>query len=336
MGATGLSIGSRMDVDNDGIIAMARRADELGYDSLWVGESWGRDVFTVLTMMACHTGRIRLGTGIVTVFSRTPALVAQSIASLDVASNGRAVLGLGTSGRIVIEEWHGVKYDRPVERTREYIDIVRMALAGQRVDYQGSLFQLSRFRLTFSPVQERIPIYVASLGPRNLALTGELADGWLPIWVHVDHLPKLKDQVASGALRAGRDIKDVTVAPGVMCYTTKSPGERAEAQRLLRAHMAYYMGGMGTYYRDLFKRYGYVEESQRIGEAWARNEREKAASLISDDMLDKITIYGDDEECREKLEKYRSKGADMPIISFPHGCSPDAILHTLEALAPGG
>ena len=172
MGATGLSIGSRMDVDNDGIIALARRADELGYDSLWVGESWGRDVFTVLTMMACHTGRIRLGTGIVTVFSRTPALVAQSIASLDVASQGRAVLGLGTSGRIVIEEWHGVKYDRPVERTREYIDIVRMALAGQRVDYQGSLFQLSRFRLTFSPVQERIPIYVASLGPRNLALTG--------------------------------------------------------------------------------------------------------------------------------------------------------------------
>ena len=334
MEVTGLSIGSRRDIDNDEIIALARRADELGYDTMWAGEAWGRDAFTVLTMIACHTSRIRVGTGIATVFSRTPALMAQSIVSLDIVSKGRAVLGLGTSGRIVIEGWHGLKYERPLERTREYIDIIRMALAGERVNYQGRLFQLSRFRLLLPPVQERIPIFVASLSPRNLALTGELADGWLPIWVHLDHLPDIKMQVEAGASKAGRSINDITVAPQILSYVTRGADEEAEAQRLLRAHMAYYIGGMGTYYQKLFERYGYTEESQHVREAWARNEREKAASLISDDMLDKITIYGDAEECREKLKRYRAKGADMPVIGFPHGCSWDAILHTLEALAP--
>ena len=335
MEATGLNIGSRRDTGNDEIIAIASRADELGYDTVWTGESWGRDVFTVLTMIACHTSKIRVGTGIATVFSRTPALLAQSIASLDIVSKGRAVLGLGTSGRTVIEEWHGLKYQRPLERTREYIDIIRMALAGQRVDYQGRFFRLSRFRMPFSPIQERIPIFVASLGPRNLALTGELADGWLPTWVHVDHLSRMSVQVEEGAARAGRDMREITVAPQVLSYVATSAGERAEALGLLRAHMAYYIGGMGTYYFKLFQRYGYLEETQRIKKAWARNERDEAASLISDEMLDRTTIYGDAGDCREKMERYRSKGADMPVIAFPHGCSTRAALRTLEVLAPG-
>ena len=331
--AVGLSIGSRW-TDMDQILAVARRADELGYDTVWIGEAWGMDAFTVLTAIACHTSRIRLGTGIATVFSRTPALLAQSIASLDVVSKGRAVLGLGTSGRAVIEGWHGLRYARPVERTREYINIIRMALAGQRVNHRGPLFQLAGFRLLFPPVQERIPIFVASLGPKNLALTGELADGWLPIWVHVDHLPGMKKQVEEGAAKAGRSINDVSVAPQVLAYVTRNADERAEARRLLSAHMAYYLGGMGPHYQELFRRYGYVEESQRVREAWAKSDREKAASLISDDMLDNIALYGDAEECREKLERFRERGADMPVISMPHNCPQDAIMHTLDALAP--
>ena len=334
MELTGLSIGSRRNTDDAEVIAVASRADELGYDTLWAGEAWGRDAFTVLTMIACHTSKIRVGTGIVTVFSRTPALLAQSIASLDIVSKGRAILGLGTSGRTVIEEWHGLRYERPLERTREYIEIIRMALAGERVNHPGSTSQLGNFRLSCSPMQQRIPIFVASLGPKNLALTGELGDGWLPIWTHVNHLPRMRKQVEQGAVNAGRDIKKVTVAPLVLSLVTRNAEERGEARRLLRAHMAYYVGGMGPYYQQLFKRYGYGEEARRIGEAWASNERGKAASLISDDMLDKITIYGDAEECREKLETYRAKGADMPVLGFPHNCTLDAILHTLEALAP--
>ena len=333
MERTGVSIGSRWDSDDE-IIAVARRAEELGYDTLWAGEAWGRDAFTVLTMIACHTHKIRLGTGIATVYSRTPALLAQSIASLDTVSKGRAVLGLGTSGRAVIEGWHGIKYHRPLDRTREYINIIRMALAGQRVNYQGRTFGLNGFRMLNSPVQGRVPIYIASLGPKNLALTGELADGWLPIWVHFDHLPDMRGRVAEGATAAGRGIEDVTVAPQVLAYVTERSSERAEAQRLLRSHMAYYIGGMGTYHYELFKRYGYVEESQRIREAWGTSRRDLAASLVSDSMLDNITLYGGLEECQEKLGRYRTKGADMPVIGFPHGCSQDGILRTLEALAP--
>ena len=177
-----LTFSSRDNNDDDDLIAVAQAADRLGYESFWTGESWGRDAFTVLTMLACHTARIGLGTGIVTVYSRTPGLVAQSIASLDRISNGRAVLGLGSSGRIVIEDWHGVKFDHPVGRTAEYIDIIRLALSGERVNYEGRFYSLKRFRMGVLPVQERVPIYVASLGRRNLELTGREADGWLPIW----------------------------------------------------------------------------------------------------------------------------------------------------------
>jgi F420-dependent oxidoreductase-like protein len=333
---TGLSIGGGRSTNDDEIIAVTRRADELGYDTVWTGEAWGRDVFTVLTMIACHTGRLRLGTGIATVFSRTPSMIAQSIASLDVISKGRAVLGLGTSGRLVVEGWHGLKYERPLERTREYIEIIRMALAGQRVNYQGRNFQLSRFRLQISPVQERIPIFVASLGQRNMALTGEMADGWLPTWVHVDHLPGMKAQLEEGAAKAGRNTGDLTAAPQILSYVTRNADDKVEARRLLSGHMAYYVGGMGTYYNELFQRYGYGEEAQRVREAWALNERERAASMFSDDILDKLTIWGDVEECRDKLERYRANGADMPVIGFPHGCPLDASIRTLEALAPRG
>ena len=311
MELTGVSIGTRRDDDDAEILAIARRADELGYHTLWTAESWGRDAFTILTMIACSTGRIRLGTGIVAIYSRTPTLLAQTVASLDVISRGRAVLGLGTSGRVVVEDWHGQKYERPLERTRDYIEIIRMALAGQRVDYHGRNFRLARFRLAFSPVQEKIPIFVASLGPKNLALTGE-----------------------EGAARAGRSMKDVTVAPQVMCYVSRNSEEREEGRRLLGAHLSYYVGGMGTYYQDLFGRYGYQEEARLIKDAWKRNERERAASLVSDDILDKVAIFGEAEECREKLGRYRAGGADRPVVGFPHGCPLGPVLRTLEALAP--
>ena len=336
MGRTGLTIGTRQDVDDGEIIALATRADELGYDTVWTGEAWGRDVFTVLTMIACHTRNLRVGTGIATVFSRTPALIAQSIASLDIVSRGRAVLGLGASGRRVVEGWHGVSYQRPLERTAEYIRIIRLALSGQRVDFDGRLFQLSRFRLPFTPLRPSIPIFVASLGPRNLALTGEMADGWLPTWVHVDHLAAMKEAVRAGAEAAGRTVDQVSTAPQVLCYVAADADEMDRGRRLLAGHMAYYIGGMGDYYHRLFCRYGYREECDRIREAWQSGDRALAASLVSEDMLEKVAVLGDADECRAKLDAYRAAGADVPVVGFPHGCSSDAALRTLEALAPGG
>ena len=334
MEGLGVAIGSRRDVSTEAIVSLAQLADRLGYASVWVGESWGRDAFTLLTMIACHTSKVHLATGIVPVYSRTPALLAQTVASLDAISNGRAILGLGTSGRLVIEQWHGEKFDRPLQRTREYIEIIRMALAGERVNYEGHFYQVQRFRMATEPVQDRLPIYVASLGPKNLELTGQLADGWLPTWVDVLRLPEMTQQVVQPALAAGRSASDVTVAPQVLALASNTEEENAHARNLARAHMAYYVGGMGTYYNDLFRRYGYVEESARVREAWEAGDRERAAQSITDEMLDNITIIGDRDDCLRKVEKYRQAGADMPVLAFPHGASIEAMERTLEALAP--
>ena len=329
-----LTFSSRDNNDDRDLIAVAQAADRLGYESFWTGESWGRDAFTVLTMLACNTQRIKLGTGIVTVYSRTPGLIAQSIASLDCISEGRAILGLGTSGRIVIEDWHGVKFDHPVSRTREYIEIVRMALAGERVNYDGRFYQLQRFRMGVQPVQERIPIYVASLGQRNLELTGELADGWLPIWTHYAKLPEIKEPLVSALTATGRQPGAMTTAPQILCCASEDNETVGNAFRQARAHMAFYIGGMGQYYYDLFCRYGYQSEGDAVRRAWAEGDRGAAAESISDEMVDSITAIGNPDECRQKMERFRHNGVDMPIVAFPHGTERETMLGTLEALAP--
>ena len=329
-----LTFSSRDNNDDRDLIAVAQAADRLGYESFWTGESWGRDAFTVLTMLACNTQRIKLGTGIVTVYSRTPGLIAQSIASLDCISEGRAILGLGTSGRIVIEDWHGVKFDHPVSRTREYIEIVRMALAGERVNYDGRFYQLQRFRMGVQPVQERIPIYVASLGQRNLELTGELADGWLPIWTHYAKLPEIKEPLVSALTATGRQPRAMTTAPQILCCASEDKETVGNAFRQARAHMAFYIGGMGQYYYDLFCRYGYQSEGDAVRRAWAEGDRGAAAESISDEMVDSITAIGNPDECRQKMERFRDHGVDMPIVAFPHGTERETMLGTLEALAP--
>ncbi len=329
-----LTFSSRDNNDDSDLIAVAQAADRLGYHSFWTGESWGRDAFTVLTMLACHTERIGLGTGIVTVYSRTPGLIAQSIASLDCISGGRAILGLGSSGRIVIEDWHGVKFDYPVSRTREYIEIVRMALAGGRVNYDGRFYQLKRFRMGVAPVQERIPIYIASLGQRNLELTGELADGWLPIWTHSEKLPEIKEPLLAALTAAGRQPGEMTTAPQILSCASDDEETIANAVRQARAHMAFYIGGMGRYYYDLFCRYGYQAAGDAVRRAWAERDRGAAAEAITDEMVDSITAIGTPDECRRKMDRFRANGVDMPLVAFPHGADRDTMLGTLEALAP--
>ena len=316
------------------LMSVAQLADGLGYHTFFAGESWGMDAITVLTAVACHTSKLRVGTAILPVFSRTPALIAQSMASLDLISNGRATLGLGASGRIVIEDWHGLPFRRPLQRTEEYIQIIRQALGGEPVNFDGSIFKLSRFRLGAAPIQSRIPIYLASLGPKNLELTGRLADGWLPIWLHRDKISELKEPIVRAAALAGRDLAEITVAPQIMCYTTGSGQELAEIEGKVRAHMAYYIGGMGTYYYDLFCRSGFQPEAEAVREAWAARERDRAAEAISQPMLDGIAVLGDADTCRQRLDAFRSAGVDMPVITFPQGSSLPGIIRTIEALAP--
>ena len=335
MNEIGLSINSRGETSDEELIAIAKLADGLGYHSFWTAESWGRDAFTILTMIACHTENIRLATGIVNIYSRTPALLAQTISSLDIISNGRAILGLGSSGKVVVEGWHGVPFDSPLARTREYIEIIRKALSGAPVNHPGKFYQMDRFRMISPPIQEHLPIYVASLGPKNLALTGELADGWLPIWANRERISDLKEQLSVGAAKSGRSIDDVTVAPYLMCYTSENPEDLAHGAGLLRAHMAYYIGGMGSYYFDSFSRAGFADEAKSVREAWNSRNRDQAAAAITDRMLESVVVLGNPQQCRDQIAKFRQAGVDMPVVTFPHGATLDTIHRTIKAIAPG-
>jgi coenzyme F420-dependent oxidoreductase len=330
MARIGLTLPRTEDVPRREIVEIVQQAEALGYDSVWVGESWGREGFTWLTQLACHTHNIKLATGITPVYSRSPALIAQTVASLDEISEGRAILGLGTSGPIVIENWHGVPFERPLRRTREYIEIVRLVLSGERVNYKGEIFQLKGFRLPFSPPRPLVPIYVASLGPQNLRLTGELADGWLPIYLEVGHLPRFQQELALGAQKAGRALSAIDVAPYILaCVSADVEAARA----LVRAHLAYYVGGMGTFYANLIANYGFEDAVQRIREAWGQGDRRAAAGHVSDDMVSRLAICGSPPEGRAQLERYRAAGVTLPIVSFAHGASRDMIQQTLAGLA---
>jgi coenzyme F420-dependent oxidoreductase len=326
----GLTLPRTEDLPRKGIVEVVQQAEALGYDSVWVGESWGRDSFTWLTQLACHTSRVKLATGIATVYSRSPALIAQTVASLDEISEGRVILGLGTSGPIVIANWHGLPFERPLRRTREYIEIIRLILSGERVNYQGKIFQLKGFRLPFTPVRPKVPIYVASLGPQNLHLTGELADGWLPIYLDASHLAHFQRDIESGAKRVGRTLDAIDVAPYILSCVSE---DVEAARRLVKSHLAYYIGGMGTFYANLITRYGFADEVNRVREAWGKGDRTSAASHVSDAMVAHMAICGGPRDGRAQLERYRAAGVTLPIVSFAHGASRDMIRQTLEGLA---
>jgi coenzyme F420-dependent oxidoreductase len=330
MARLGLTLPHSEDLPRRGIVEVVQQAEALGYDSVWVGESWGRDGFTWLTQLACHTSHIKLATGITTVYSRSPALIAQTVASLDEISEGRVILGLGTSGPIVIENWHGLPFDRPLRRTREYIEIIRLILSGERVNYRGELFQLKGFRLPFTPLRSQVPIYVAALGPQNLRLTGELADGWLPIYLDASYLQSFQQDLAKGAQKTGRALNDIDVAPYILSCVSE---DVESARALVKAHLAYYIGGMGSFYANLIARYGFADEVNRVRQAWREGDRKSAANQVTDTMVACLAICGSPEEGRAQLKQYHDAGVTLPIISFTHGASRDMIRQTLEGLA---
>ncbi|MBI4234090.1 MAG: LLM class flavin-dependent oxidoreductase [Chloroflexi bacterium] len=317
--------------DRPALVELAQRSEELGYDSIWLGESWGYELFTMLTFVALHTSRIKVAAGIVNIYSRTPAVVAMASGTLDDLSDGRLILGVGTSGAIVVQDWHGVAYEKPLQRTREFIEIVRMALRGDRVNYQGQVFRLQNFRMQFTPRRKGVPIYVAAIGPQNLHLTGELADGCIPILPSKKHGRYFRQELAVGAASRGRDAGEMEIAPYII---TAVSSDRAEARHLARAHAAYYIGGMGAYYNQLVRRYGYQEEAEAIQRAWLLGERERAINLVNDAMLDDLTLAGTPSECREMLEAYEAVGFTLPVLTFAHGSSKEMVASGLEALAP--
>lgn len=309
------------------VIDLARMAERYGYDSIWVPETWGQDAVTTLAAIGMATSRIRLASGVLNVFSRTPALIAQTAATLQELSGGRFLLGLGTSGRGVVEPWHGVAYEKPLLRTRQYVEVIKLALGGAPVEHSSPNWSLTGFRLA-NPPRHPVPIYIAALGPRNCRLTGEIADGWLPIFAPRGSLGELFAEVREGASYAGRDPESIDVA----AYIPAVVGPSAEI--LLRQQVAYYVGGMGDYYLQFVSRAGLAKAAEEIRRLWEAGDRRGAMASVADELLERCTLGTVASDGQSRLEGYRGEGVSLPIVALPRGCGPDEAAETIAAYGP--
>jgi F420-dependent oxidoreductase-like protein len=314
-------------------LALTQRAEALDYDSVWVPEAWGTDAISILGALAARTDRIRLGTAIVNVFSRTPSLLAQTAATLDLISNGRFILGLGTSGHQVIAGWHGVPFDRPLQRMRETIAIVRQILRRERVRYKGDVFTLEQgLKLLAHPLRAEIPIFLATLTPGGLRLTGEVADGWMPTLFSPEHLDVFLPHLEEGARAAGRSVDAITIAPHVEVLIDD---DRARARDALRPWVALYVGGMGSksknFYNEVVQRYGF-EEAIAIQDLYLSGKKLDAIRQVPDALIDAVAIAGPAGYAREQLQVWSAAGVGL-MLAAVQGATQEDRLKTLEMLA---
>jgi F420-dependent oxidoreductase-like protein len=307
-------------------------AEDLGYSCLTLGESWGEDAFTSLAQLAAVTSRIRIGTSIVPVFARSPANLAMTALNLDRMSEGRFFLGLGTSGRLVIQDLHSEAFRKPLTRMREYIDIMRKATRGERLDHNGEFFQTQRFRLRLQPYRPNLPIYIAALSPPSLRLTGELADGWLPIFLAPSRMQTAVAEIKAGAEAAGRAWHNIALSPQVSIYVTDNI---AVARDRERPHIAFYIGGMGVFYHQYMHRMGFGADADRVRDAYLARERDRAAQLVPDALVDAVTIIGNPQQCRDQMQAFFDAGVHEIRLVFNEP-NKDAYLTALKAVAPQG
>lgn len=318
----------------------ARAADEFGYHSIWAAEAWSFDAFMVLTSLIPHTRRIGLGTSIVNVYSRTPALIGQSVATLDALSGGRAILGLGASGPQVIEGWHGVGYRKPLQRTRETIEIVRTILRRDKLVHHGEIFDLDMgLKLINHPVRPSVPIAVAALGPKNVELTAELADAWMPTL----YSPSKAGEVFGPALAAGAATRAPDLAPLQTIAATSvgivDQSEVAEmVKQILKHALALYIGGMGSreqnFYNHLVQRYGYEDTARQVQDLYLERKRDEAAAAVPDVLVDEFSAVGPAGLVKDKFAEYAESGVDVLMVSLVAMDQPGrlALLHALPSL----
>jgi F420-dependent oxidoreductase-like protein len=322
-------------------LAAALEAERLGYDSVWTAEAYGSDAATVLGWLAGQTSRIRLGAGILQMPARSPAMTAMTAATLDRLSGGRMLLGIGSSGPQVAEGWHGQRFARQLQRTREYVEVVRMALDRRRVEYHGETLELplpdgpgKALKLTIAPVQERIPIYLAAIGPRNTELAGEIADGWLPILLAPEHLPMLRSRLEAGAARAGRPLDGFDIVASVNVLVTDDVERARDA---MRPFLALYVGGMGSrernFYNQLVARYGFEDAARTVQEHYLAGDRAAAMAAIPDALIDMVTLAGPPDVVRDRLRAYRAAGVGALAVAPAPGLPEEATLAQLRLVA---
>jgi F420-dependent oxidoreductase-like protein len=297
-------------------LAIVQEAERLGYDSVWTAEAYGSDAATILAWIAGQTTRIKIGSAIFQMPGRSAAMTAMTAATLDQLSGGRMLLGIGSSGPQVSEGWHGVRFGRQLQRTREYIEVVRKALARERLEYHGETIELplpdgpgKALKLTIAPVQEEMPIYLAAIGPKNTALAGEIADGWLPTLVSPEHLPELREPLEEGAARAGRSLDRFDIAPTVNVMISDDIDAARDA---MRPFLALYVGGMGSreknFYNQLVARYGFEDAAREVQDLYLAGRKEDAAAALPGELIDQVALCGPADRVRERLRAYAATG----------------------------
>jgi F420-dependent oxidoreductase-like protein len=295
-------------------------------------EAWAYEQFQLLAEIALKTTRIKVATGIANVFSRSPGLLAMSAATLDEISEGRAVIGLGTSGKLVIENFHGVKYEKPLTRLRETIGIMRALWRGERLRPElSTLFDARQFKLEMTPLRPDIPIYVASLQEKAIREIGAAADGWLPTFWPYRQLKDGIELIRQGATKAGRQASAVEVAPFVGVVPMDDLGA---ARAMIKPLVSFYIGGMGTYYHDMFCRYGFRDTADRVRELYNTGKRREASEAVSDELIDAIAICGPAAHCREQLQEWHRHGVGTALINLPTGMPGEMTELFLRELAP--
>ena len=317
------------------IVECVQLAEELGYESAWMAEGHGGDQFSVLTACALATERIRLGTSITSVFVRSAPTIAMAAACVDHFSQGRFVLGVGTSHKVQVGPEHGLEFSKAVPRLRETVDVVRALLKDGEVSYQGEVINIENFDLWFKPLRTEIPIYVAAVFPKMLETTGEIAQGALMTWCTLDHARTAAGNVAEGAKRAGKDPADVEVGSLISCGVAETPAEVDLAMDSFRPVIAGYAARFPRY-RRLMAGAGFESELEEVRRVWQSGNREEAMARVPAALIDKLGVIGSPEECREKLQKYREAGITLPIVS-PRVSGPDAkelAMATIRACAP--
>jgi len=325
------------DADN---LALALEADKLGYGVVWAAEAYGSDTATVLSWIAAQTTTIDVGSAVFQIPARTPAMTAMTAATLDSLSGGRLRLGLGVSGPQVSEGWHGVPFAKPLKRTREYHDIVRMALRRERVRYDGEFFQLplpdgpgKALTLTVHPVREVIPMYLAAIGPKNLELAGELFDGWLALFYSPEFASELRASISAGRERAGKSLAGFDICPTVPVVI----GDDLEQCAMpVRAYASLYIGGMGSrdknFYNRLVSRMGYEEAAKEVQDKYLSRDYMGAGAAVPFDFIDKTSLIGPRDRIRDRLQAYADSGVGTLTLAVYAGTLQERI-DTVRAMA---
>jgi F420-dependent oxidoreductase-like protein len=305
-------------------LALAQEAERLGYSAVWAAEAYGSDAVTMLAWIAGQTDRIDLGSAVLQIPARTPAMTAMTAATLDTLSGGRFRLGLGVSGPQVSEGWHGVRFAKPLQRTREYVEIVRQAVAGQTVAYDGQFYQLplpdgpgKALKLGFHPIRTRIPIYLAAVGPKNLELAGELADGWLAVFLAPEFAAEQLAAIATGRARAGTTLDGFDVVPAVPVVVGDDVAACAE---LVRWYAALYVGGMGSrdqnFYNQLAIRMGYGDAAREVQDLYLAKRQRDAAAAVPLEFIDRTSLLGPVERIAQRMREYAAAGVTTLSVSL--------------------